>query len=766
MQKDALPRWLAWLPSLFHAIWTFFPGLVFVLLAIGCFWELSQGGDILLAYLEEKTNLASSQLGRPVYNAAFYFSVVLWVYVTWYSSRIIADMKEKQTPGTIKIEFLYFAPRVLGHACFLVIELALFQLPALAHPLAHWVALILLVVLLIGLTLLEYTIRPKEEDEIPERNRFLRPFWIFLLLFLVLMIISWLCIRSFHVIQVLSIATLVMLHGLFMMYINYRRVAIRKTVDKNIVKARGSLTAWIMKFFGISSWEKGYLRNFLWILLAGFLTYLACVIWLAASRWLSPIPVVLLGFCLLLAFVNLVAALSVKYGVNIHFIFILFAFIWARPEKHAVRLQKRTHPQAINEHPCLAQYLGKWLDKHVPQDTTRMYDAYFIMSNGGASRSGYWTAAVLSTLEDSSIKYDRHNRFSDHIFCLSGASGGEVGLTTFFSMLRDTDSRKAFFPAADTFMRQDFLTYTLARMLGPDYFRYILPIDFLYGRLSGGDTIFDRGRALEQGFEGSARKMDTAYRRVPMDDHFSNFPPLDEQGNYKLPLLFINTTRMSDGNPGVVSNLYVDTPSTYFNRRIDVVRHLMKKGDDISLAQGAILGARFPFISPGGAIYDSYFVDGGYFDNSGAGVVQELIQGIRAIAADSPRIARKLRQVRFVAIHIVNSPLAEDKPHAIQSINNDLFSPLVTVLGTYEMQTTVNDNRLYTYLRELNVQKQKINTDTILVSLYKPDDTATYPMNWFMSDSLRHRMRNRLQTDSGMRKILRKIIDDARTDHQ
>jgi hypothetical protein len=571
------------------------------------------------------------------------------------------------------------------------------------------------------------------------------------------MVTSWFCIPDFHTVQVLSIFTLVTLHGLYMMYTNYRRVAIQKAV----IKAPGSLTAWIMKFFGISSSEGKYLRNFLRILLAGLLTYLACVIWLTIARGLSPIPVILLGFCLLLAFINLVAAFSVKYKINVHFIFILFAFIWARPEKHAVRLQKRTHAVATNEHPKLEQYLGAWLDKHILKgDTTRMYDAYFIMSNGGASRSGYWTAAVLGTLEDSSIKYDPQSRFSDHIFCLSGASGGEVGLTTFFSMLRDTDTTKRFFPAADTFMRQDYLSYTLARMLGPDYFRYILPIDYLYKVFSGGDTIFDRGRALEQGFEGSARKMEAKYRSIPIDDCFSNFPPLDERGSYKMPLLFINTTRMSDGNPGVVSNLYVDTLTRYFNRRIDVVQHLMDNGDDISLAQGAILGARFPFISPGGRIYNSYFVDGGYFDNSGAGVVQELIQGIQDIAADNPNIARQLRQVRFVAIHIINSPLVPDTPRSVRSINNDLFSPLITVLGTYEMETTVNDNRLYTYLGEL--KKQHIQTDTIMVSLYKPGETTAYPMNWFMSDSLRQRMVNRLPTDSGMHKILQKIIDDGR----
>ncbi len=35
-----------------------------------------------------------------------------------------------------------------------------------------------------------------------------------------------------------------------------------------------------------------------------------------------------------------------------------------------------------------------------------------------------------------------------------------------------------------------------------------------------------------------------------------------------LPLLFVNTTRMQDGNPGLVTNLAADPGQ--FNRRIDV----------------------------------------------------------------------------------------------------------------------------------------------------------------------------------------------------
>ena len=80
---------------------------------------------------------------------------------------------------------------------------------------------------------------------------------------------------------------------------------------------------------------------------------------------------------------------------------------------------------------------------------------------------------------------------------------------------------------------------------------------------------------------------------------------------------------MQDGNPGVVTNLTLD--SATFNNRVDVIKLLDKKVD-ITLTSASILGARFPYLSPAGRIGRNYFVDGGYFDNSGAGVVQEMIR--------------------------------------------------------------------------------------------------------------------------------------------
>ena len=75
---------------------------------------------------------------------------------------------------------------------------------------------------------------------------------------------------------------------------------------------------------------------------------------------------------------------------------------------------------------------------------------------------------------------------------------------------------------------------------------------------------------------------------------------------------------MQDGRPGVVSTMKLDY--NIFGRRLDVLDSL-RPGEDVHLSSMVILGARFPYVSPAGRIRNNYFVDGGYFDNSGAGVV-------------------------------------------------------------------------------------------------------------------------------------------------
>ena len=236
-----------------------------------------------------------------------------------------------------------------------------------------------------------------------------------------------------------------------------------------------------------------------------------------------------------------------------------------------------------------------------------------------------------------------------------------------------------------------------------------------------------------------------------------------------MPVLCINTTRVQDGSPGVVSSIQLS--DSLFNKRVDVTG-LLAPNTSIRLSTASILGARFPYMSPAGKIEQHFrkrdtskgktdsikahfFVDGGYFDNSGAGIVQEMIRSIIKIADTTSNQATKLqmKKLKIVVLHITNSPQGDARVTPITPFNNDLASPLLTVLGAYDMQTTVNDVRLSNYTSDINLRPDSMPVSKAIyypIHLYSdPQERGDrskgpYAMNWFISDSVRNQMDRRL----------------------
>lgn len=367
---------------------------------------------------------------------------------------------------------------------------------------------------------------------------------------------------------------------------------------------------------------------------------------------------------------------------------------------------------------------------------------------------------MLGRLEDSSIVNNPESRFSGHVFCLSGTSGGGVGVAAFFSLLRDKTGKPGAFydTSARQYLGKDYFTYAFARMLGPDFFNSIFHFPYM-----------DRAVALERSFEETAREAVKGGYPVPFNDNFSSFLAVKNNGSMYMPILCVNTTRMQDGNPGVVTNLKLD--SATFNNRVDVLK-LLDSTEDISITSAAILGARFPYLSPAGRIGNNYFVDGGYFDNSGAGVVQEIIRGIINEAKNDYRINgqrgyiyENVKKLHFKVLHITNSPIALDSSNikAVPPIKNDLLAPILTIVGAYDMQTTVNDGRLINFLKDIN--SDSVNkADYIQIPLYKDADELkkdsldpSYAMNWFMSDTTRQRIDNRLKVQPKLNMLIEQM---------
>ncbi|MEO6456508.1 MAG: hypothetical protein ABIN97_20700 [Ginsengibacter sp.] len=776
---------LAFLSHLFKCFWVFFPAMLFLILAFACFWVLGQGKDLMIAFAENRQA-----------RLFFFIAIAYWTYTAWYSSRIIAYMVAKKQGHHVQFKStavkgdaeapagnIYFQipekwlkrfPRLIGFSCLLIVELAVLQLNVYEAPaFSSGIAKLIFIILFFAYLFLNNIL-----DRFFENNQRVT-WWIFYALLILFSICIIVLLFLNQRLLMPLVWVMIILHLVFVFYIHLRRM---ENVDegdagKGYPRFIRKINCRLLSRLHIPLNEFGHFTWFNIIGIAGVAVYGATIISKPFSWTIGPFPFVLLAFAVLTGVLNIITAVSVRANVNFHLILFLLAALIPSKETHYIRtfhLNKNLPDTAFQQRQDIKEYYARWMsdtNRIAAIDTGSRYDVYFVMANGGASRSGYWTASVLGTLDDTT-----HGDFSKHLFCLSGASGGSVGNATFFSLLREKqklpNSIFLLDTAARSYLKNDFLTYTLARMLGPDYLKFIL-----HTKLFG-----DRASALDQILEDGSSKSE-----YPLKPDFSQrFSSLitTKGTTSTLPVICINVTRMQDGNPGVVSNIIID--SSNFNNRVDVL-NLLQKGKDICLSTATLLGARFPYLSPAGridkifpkqiapnkikdSIVPNYFVDGGYFDNSGAGVVQEMIRVIRNINRDSAGTAfgARAKKLHFIVLHITNSPLGESALKKVSPLQNDLTAPLRTLAGAFDKQTTVNDSRLVNLLADIDSSRGVYYP----ISLYKDkkenpnnEPEEPYAMNWFISQHILERMNERLHyqpyLDSLIHKLLKKPLGNA-----
>lgn len=712
--------------SVYLRIFTVFAAAIILLvLAAWCFWSLSQGVDIVVKATETRWS-----------GIVMLLMLFFWAYVNWYSGRILAFHKNQRFawhPVGWEPALLKHLPGLLGFLCFTVIGLAILQCPAGIGRLPDGL-LLLIAALHIPLYLLATRVMERWGDQLAKKSQ-LPAFFSGLLASLpaVIVFCGWI-----NTVPALVIGICWMQYSALFMVHNRQKLNIRtniwlnKPLFKRFLQRVWNGAGAVQPRMG----EEALLfAIFNGISLAAAVCYLTAIFYLPFANSIGSFSFALLALGVLLGFANIISLLSILSGINFTVVyFVLVLVIGYLFEPHNVRIAEDRNSTAkiFDQRQHLEEFFINWLQQReaeIRRDS--IYPVFFVLADGGASRSGYWTAAVLSRLEEGS-----GNHFSRHLLCLSGTSGGSVGNSTFFCLLQLKDSiykaRHTLLQEAQDYLKSDFLTYTLARTMGPDLFRPIFPFPFIY----------DRAAALEHAVEHAAP--DSIVMHKSFEQLFSGIIARREDSAYRLPILCINTTRMQDGTPGLISNIAID--SAVFGKRIDVLG-LLGAGEDMRLSTAAILGARFPYLSPAGRIQHNYFVDGGYFDNSGAGAVQEMILQLNQWSHDSSWFSQypRLRQLelgkklRWYVIHITNSsldPVVLDKVHPVI---NDLASPIQTLIGSYSTQTVVNNLRLIRYLGELNR-----DTTYFPISLYEKNDSNEYPMNWAISDTTLRKMNDRL----------------------
>ena len=751
-----------------RTVWLLFPAVLFFLMAWMAFWKLSQGKDVLISTLE-----------REGAGGVVLIAILFWALVNWYSSRMLVYRRDIES---LNLTIGRHMPRLLGYLSFSLVWIGLMRLPTLTNPnwnvheksWMDWMWMGVSIIMYIILTKVfnrykskklltprnasdsEATLKSKQQTE----DRRYRTVYISIAVVVALLVtlnsvISHKFLTSLYDKRpwILFFSTMIIqLCFLFFVVVRLGTTAVRTSGEKEPVKRkkRGLFDRLGEKLFNnpdLWQQEKSIFLVYNFIAAISIAVYVLEIISYDWSVKLGSFSTVLLAFGILTGIFSIITFFSIVAKINFHMIILIMILLFGKffPEPHNATLVKSNTDSIYKQRPGLREYFSQWVAARIDSIKAKEeYPVYFTLADGGASRSGYWTAATLGKLEDIT-----GGNFSYHLFCMSGASGGSVGNGTFLALLKMRkeicSSNSNFTDEADRYLKSDFLSYTLARMLGPDFIRP------MFGRLD----VADRAAALEHALESGEDKDALLYKKFKTP--FSEYIPSPTN---PLPIICINVTRVQDGSPSVISNIKLD--NDIFGHRVDILGTLPAY-KEMKLSTAVIMGARFPYVSPAGRINDSYYVDGGYFDNSGAGIVQEMILELNRMIKDSlaidPARYDYLKHLSFYVLHSQNGYPGSNLGK-IQPLINDVASPILTLVGAFGTQTSVNDWRLVKYLGDLH--RDMRDTGYYPMNLYSeinPNenaDTVVFPMNWAISNHYIKKMKLRLE-NSNVKTVIKMV---------
>jgi hypothetical protein len=711
--------------KLLQTLWVMASGIIILLLMLMALAGLEQGVDVMRMASEE------------AWGTRFIFLLIVFymAFTAWYPARIIADAKtamindvEVRSVPYNHLKFLKHIPRFLGAGVFVVMEIIIsISICETGGP-PDWVNLMVLAGIFIGISLGSYLIFINIIRRLPGKlNQWMKknPKLIILPVLAIILLIS-LPTLKYHE-KYIWFIQIVVLHFFFLLFVLSRKV---EAHPEELSGINGRLYRMSKRFILLKDNEFWYMMAYLTMFGIVAVIYIAICCSITFANLVGSAAIALLGLSAILGLGYLITLISVRTRINFHFILLILGFVFSGllPDPHQMHLRESSYSSKVKRMD-METFAARWLKyrrAYIMDSTVKEFPLIYIASDGGASRSAYWVAGVVSQM-DSIIKT---KGLSDslgiykHLYCLTGASGGSVGNSLIW-LGAHPENKNFNYSGVRDYITSDFLSNTLAYMLGVDYLRNVVPSNFILTFAK------DRGYALKQTLILS--NPDSWYSKqmgVNMFKHLETFN--NEPG--KMPAWIINTTRMQDGNPAMISNIDLTNPR-YYSSRIDVLKE-MPQDKDLQLSQAVILGARFPYMSPAGGIDSNYYVDGGYFDNSGTSVAfdmvshwERLLRKNSEFMNDDPEFLEAIKKkVKVYVIHLSNSTIGIVQPSPPNPLSNDLFSPVVTIMGSYGKQADKNNDQL-----RIKVGQEHMKN----LNLFREGDRLQLSMSWFLSDFVR-----------------------------
>jgi hypothetical protein len=320
---------------------------------------------------------------------------------------------------------------------------------------------------------------------------------------------------------------------------------------------------------------------------------------------------------------------------------------------------------------------------------------FVVAAEGGGVRAAYWTGTVLGRIErETRSLAGGCGSFADHVFMISGVSGGAVGASAFAAAIKDgwddgADRHRNPERAAAAFFSNDYLSPAVAAMFYPDALARFWPLRGDYVGFA------DRARWMEGAWEQRWSEVIRGQTTEALKGSFaSDYRDLWAKGRIAEalalaggepdltsdkgeeagmrspvpPVLAINTTSVSTGQKWVLGPVRFEGAAGQADLglcesgQFEDLRP--KSASSISLATAAHLSARFMYISPAARVDTSKvcpptsaatsrpvvegrpgepptrfmrFVDGGYFEDSGSDTASEAVDALTRVLVNMRR---------------------------------------------------------------------------------------------------------------------------------
>lgn len=459
-----------------------------------------------------------------------------------------------------------------------------------------------------------------------------------------------------------------------------------------------------------------YKRFPMGLLLFALLAILIITWPLATPRFLGALATVLLFSLCLIIFIRF----FYNFSPYLNAAFILTAAIWIFV---LVRLDLNDYEVVpeMNAGPVLPKPLEtafrEWLEKRQDRahfadpSQNRMdkppYPVFLVAASGGGLYSARHTAMTLARIQDNCPS------FAQHVFAISGISGGSWGGAIFHSLARanapnnpdisceigpgrsqpnrriDEGSVKCFDGkfehgkferCTERFLEQDFLSPLIASGLFPNIFQFFWPSSVPW---------LNRSALFQTMIEESLRDGSVP---SPIKDSVHNAWDAEKSGG----ALILNTTDADHGYQVVVAPFTVRSPRRQDPKAFMLAQSFMNNEasagaepdawkQDLRISSGVAMSAGFPVFIGAGNLKNKAgqtlrLVDGGYYENSGVETLLQIIDQLRE------------QEKKFeISLHVIILD-----SHYRTRLDALSLAPLKAILSTRSVRSQTAITNLYT----------------------------------------------------------------------